>query len=261
MQRTWNRTLIALATLALAAPPVAAQGVWNARVELEARYWTPDLTSTVRVAEGGVGTDIDLVDDLGMGDEGFLEGRLSWRPTPRSKIRLAWVPLSYSGDRVVSRTLEFGGETFRVNTRVVSDLDIEYARLGWAWQFIGTKDGNFLLGPVLEAKAFRVEASLAAPEFILPLSASETFEEVFPAGGLMLDARLGRRALLFAEATIMPANEFGELLDWEVGVKFRPVGGLLLTAGYRALEADAEDDDDRLDLDISGAFFGLSWRF
>ena len=44
---------------------------------LEGRYWYPKLNSTLKIVENQIGTDINLVDDLGFdAEKGFGEARL-----------------------------------------------------------------------------------------------------------------------------------------------------------------------------------------
>ncbi len=229
-------------------------------LEFEARYWAPDLNGEVEVQERGSGTRIDLKSDLGIDDSEFLEGRLTWRITRQLKLRAAVMPLSYSGSSNLVRTIEFAGQSFQIDTRLLSDLNLDYGRLGLAWQF-GAGDGAFRLGPIVEAKGFRGDAQLSAPEFLIPLSASEEFEAAFASAGLALDLEPTEKIHIFAEATVSIDTAEGDFTDAEVGVSYRPTAILGVTGGYRLIDVRVDDGDDYLEFDIEGLFLGLELRF
>ncbi len=248
----------------LAAPAAFAQASEPPRIELEARLWSAEPSGDVRVVEGDLGTTIDLESDLGLEDDEALEGRLTFHPSRRTSVRLAWTNLTFSGDNVLSRTIEFNGETFTVATRVVSELDFDYGRVGFVWQFLGDEAGRFRFGPVVEAKGFRGEASIEAPDLLdlgIEARESEEFEAAFGAAGLALDVEPTSRVHLFAEGTVVVAADEGDATDLEAGVRVLLVDQLAVTAGYRRFAIDAEEDDDDLDFDITGAFLGLNVRF
>ena len=47
----------------------------------EGRYWQTQLGSRFRVDRNGIGTDIDVVKDLGFEDKGFPEGKFTLQAT------------------------------------------------------------------------------------------------------------------------------------------------------------------------------------
>ncbi len=244
--------------IALLAAPAAGNAVG---FEIEGRYWLPDLSGQVEVGTRGVSTAIDLLSDLGMDDDEFIEGRLTLWLTRQFKVRAAFMPLSFAGNTVIDRTVSFSGRTFPLRTRIVSDLDLDYGRVGLAWQFIGFGRRNFRLGPIVEVKLLRGEAALTAPELPLPISVSEEFDAAFGSAGLALDVRPLPGFHLFAEATWSVAADEGDLRDAETGVRYRLLPTLWVSGGYRIIELEAEDKDDRLDFDLEGVFFGLVLSF
>ena len=64
--------------------------LWNAEdynIELEGRYWKPKLDSTVKIVDHNIGTDVNLVNDLGFDkDRGFGEVRLQIKFFDRNKF-------------------------------------------------------------------------------------------------------------------------------------------------------------------------------
>ena len=251
------KRLLLLAVLLALASPVFASGV-----EFEARLWTPDLSGLAQVGDGGAGTVIDLASDLGFGDDEALEGRLIWRPTKRTSVRLEYASFEFGGDKRLDRTLSFGGETFRLDARVASLLDLEYGAVGIAWQVISTRDGRLRLGPLVEARGLRGEAGLSTSLLgIVPLSAREEFELGFGAAGLVLDIEPTRRLHLHARWSTSVGTDEGELTDSEAGLRFHALDMLAVAVGYRRIEIDFADGDELFDLELDGPFFGGVLRF
>ena len=231
------------------------------KVEFEGRYWITDLTAKAKVTESGIGTDIDFKADLGLKDEDFPDLRFTWYTGPKSKLRLAYAQVAYSGDKNIDRTIEFGGETYTVGTRVITDLDVKYLRLGWAWQFINIAKGKVKFGTLLEAKGILVDISLDAPNLPTPIKESEKFVGGLPTVGAALDINPHKVVNVFAEVSGIYAGKYGYFLDGEAGVKIIPIKNVSVVAGYRILDFKAEDDPDFAKLKISGPFLGATLRF
>jgi hypothetical protein len=122
--------------------PCIAFAQSDVKLEFEGRYWFTDLKGDIKITENDIGTDIDFKDDLDIKDEGYPEVRLTWYTGRNSRIRVAYTQVAYEGDTNLQRTIEFDGTTYNAGTRVLTDLDIKYLRVGWAWQFINIKTGS-----------------------------------------------------------------------------------------------------------------------
>jgi hypothetical protein len=227
-------------------------------IELEGRYWFTDIDGSVKTKSGG--TEIDLVDDLGFDRENTPEGRLTFFTGPNSRIRLAYAHLKFDADQTLSRTLTFEGSTFTVNSRVSSELEVHYGRLGWLWQPL-TIPGLLKFGGVLEAKGFVVDGSLRTRGNTPEVRESTSFPLVLPTVGLALDVTPHQVVHLFAEASGLPAGGLGHIVDAEAGLRVFPVAFLGLSAGYRVFDLRAEKHDDFAKLRIFGPFVGAVLRF
>ena len=260
MRRHPLRTPFAVATL-VGALAVPAAGQEQPRFALEGWLWQGKLEASARISDGELGTVFDFKEDLGLADEDIPEGRLIWATGPRSRLRLGFLQVGYSGDATVTRTVEFGGQTYTVGTRVLTGLDKQYARLGWVWQFVQAAGGTFRFGTVLELKALAIDATLRAPELEEPISESESLDGILPTLGLAIDIVPHRSIDIFIEASGLDAGDRGSMIDAEAGVRYFPLANLGLLASYRILDLRLDDDPDYAKLRIEGPFVGLSLRF
>ncbi len=247
------RLLAALALVCLPAPLLAG-------AELEARVWSLEMDGTIRVSEAGRGTEIQLPDRLGIDEDAATEVRLTWRLPGSLIIRFGYMPMSFSGNAMISEDIEFGGFVFPVAFDVASELDLDYARVGLGW-LVKAGDG-FRIGPIVELKGIRAEADLVGSVLAIPLvSASEAQDAGFVSVGLGFDAAPMSKLHIVGEVGYAPALEYGELLEAELGIKFSPIKVLSVFAGYRLMDLDLEVDDDTLGLELSGPYFGASLTF
>ncbi len=233
----------------------------DTKVEFEGHYWITDLTAKAKVTENNIGTDIDFKADLGLTDKNFPEGHFTWYTGPKSKLRLAYTQISYSGNKNVERTIEFGGETYTVGTPVITDLDVKYLRLGWVWQFINIAEGKVKFGTLLEVKGFWIDTTLEAPNMVPPIKESEKFAIGLPTIGVALDINPHKMVNIFAEISGLPAGKYGYFLDGKAGIKIIPIKNLSILSGYRIFDIKAENAPDFAKLRISGPFIGATLRF
>lgn len=254
------RRIFALSLLSMAFLPAAYADHWNAT--LEARQWAAEPAGTFTTRVAVFEETLNFESDLGLMEDEALEGRLVFRPSQKTMIVLGYVPeIALAGDNVVSRSLTFLNQSFDFNERVVTDFNLDYARIGFAWQFLSTDDGRFRVGPLVEAKGFRADLSLAAPDASPPVVEEESYEAGFATGGLIADLELSEKVELFGSASVVISGDEGDVDETEFGVRYLPIDSLAIVAGVRTLEIQVEDDDERFVFELDGAFFGLALRF
>jgi hypothetical protein len=250
-----------LALVILAFTPCLALAQKDVKLEFEGRYWFTDLKGNIKVTQNDIGADINLKKDLDIKDEGYPEARLTWYTGKKSKIRVAYTQVGYEGDGNIQRTIQFNGETYNVGTRVVTDLDIKYVRIGWAWQFINIDNGLIKLGTLIEGKGFWVKAALEAPDLVSPIGEKEKFVFGLPTIGVALDINPHKMLNIFAEGSGLYAGSYGYMYDAEVGIKLIPIKILNIMGGYRILEFKARNDPDYAKARVYGPFVGVTVRF
>ena len=241
---------------------VALPGVAEAqRIELDGRYWIPEVSARAKIEGGPLpGTEFDFVKDLGIDDEPLPDLRLSIFTGPNSKLRLGYTHAAFEGDTIIGRTIQFNGTDYPASTRVVSELDLHYLRLGWIWQ-LPVIPGKLRAGPVLEAKGFLVEATLKAPATTPPLRETEKFAIALPSLGLAIDWSPHPVVDLFAEVSGLTLGDRGHVVDAEAGVRVNLTRFFAIIGGYRLFEVRGEEDSSFARFRLSGPFVGATLRF
>jgi hypothetical protein len=127
--------------------------------EISGNLWnpTPDMVISSE-AFGIIGSDIDLVTDLGIEKKRFRQLRAVLRPATKHKLRFEYTPISYNSVSNLSRNVIFNGITYPVTLPVETTLEWKAYRFAYEWDFI-YRDRGFL-GLVLEAKYTDVQATL-----------------------------------------------------------------------------------------------------
>jgi hypothetical protein len=120
-----------------------------------------ETTASLNGSGGRVGTAISFENDLNLTDRKVMPGVLAGvRLAERWKFEAEYLSLRRSGARSVSRTLNWGDNTYPVGTTVSSEFDSDIYRLSGGYSFV--KDGRRELGVVLGVHATDFSASLSA---------------------------------------------------------------------------------------------------
>lgn len=230
-----------------------------------ADYWRADLAGDIQFTENLVtGTKIDLIDTLGLDkrDESVTyRGSLALGPVI---LEMQYFEIDRDGDRVLTETITFQGQTFTVSDRVLSNVQgaiaTGYAKFG----VLGTPPGSgpgFSVGGLVGVDYVKMEASIRSTT--LALEESEDAEIVFPVAGITgyLEVPMTDSLALIASGHV--AGFFGvqyqdiegSFVDAraEIGVRLAKLLGVFV--GYRLFDVDFEDgDDNEANVTFSGPY-------
>ncbi len=259
--KKWNSGIVG--TLAvfifLLAFSVSAQAF-----ELGARgyYWFPEFSGDVRVDNSGVtGTNIDVEDELGVGDESYPSVEV-FAGIGKHHISLMYTKADYSGEKNLSRTIYFMGETYTATSFVQSDLEFTMIDLEYQYDILDLENilAGFSLGIIGKVKYVEGEARLRATG--LSLDKSETFKAPIPMIGLGMHVGILADILeVRAKATGIgySGNKFYEGL---ADVSLTPFPFLDIHGGYRIMKLEVDDISDvYADLEFKGPYVGLTISF
>jgi hypothetical protein len=227
------------------------------KISVEGRYFMPTLSATLKVSDS-LPNPTKVDDDmLNIKRENFVDIRASIKLAESQKLRLSYMPISYSGRTTITQDIVFGDQRFVAGQRVLTDLDMDYLRLGWFYKLI--KKEGVDLSAVLEAKGYIAKARLQAPD----QGARHTYKVKvgIPTVGLSLDAGLGKGFGFLVEGTGISAGSRGYLYDLESGLKWVPHRNFSVDAGYRIYEVKFEKGDDYFKMKLGGPYLGVRILF
>ncbi len=230
----------------------------NYFIELEGRYWRPKLDSTVKVEDNGIGTEIKLVDDLGMESrKDFYEGRAQIKFAKKHKFNLSYIPIRWEAAKNITKTIQFAGKTYSAGTRVQSKLDLQLVKGGYEYDFLAGKYG--FLGASFDVMAANADVELKAPAILL----DQEEEQLLPIPMIGLKGRIYPVKWVNVTGSVagLPLGSYGYILDAEASVTINPVNYVGISGGYRYLRAKAEYQNDLFNFTLDGPFVALNIRF
>jgi len=230
----------------------------NYTVELEGRMWNVKLDSTVKVVQNGIGTDMKLVDDLGFDERNnFFEGRLQVKFARAHKFNLEYIPLKWDADKVISKTIEFSGQTYTQGTRVQTSTDLKFLKGGYEYDFLVGSLG--FLGGTLDVLVVNGNVQLKAPSLAIDQKEDKTVP--IPMIGLIGRVYPIRWVNLTAKASGLSLGSYGYAIDAEASLNINPVKYIGIAGGYRYFETNLKYDNNSLNFKLDGPFVALDLRF
>lgn len=251
-----KRLLLALTLFCLCATPALADEL----LSLKAGYAKLTPKGEFEVSDAGlVGTSIDFDDDLGFDDseEVSLEVGLQ---LGAFRLFAAYLPVSFSGNGTLTKSINFSGETFTVGSQVSSDVKLDIYEAGLAWYLVNIDDApvRVQLGPEIAVKY--VDADIKMQADLLDLDESEKIGAPIPTIGLR-----GRVAMAdflgIAGRVGYLAYDDNSFLDVDAQVELSPLPLVGIFAGYRYLDVDVDEDDVVIDASFDGPYVGALVRF
>jgi outer membrane protein len=253
-----KRILILTALLSLMAA-VPAHALPGFEVGARGMYWFPDLSGTVKTTDPVIGgTEFNVTDDLGVGDENIPSGEIFLR-AGRVHFRVGYTPVKFDGNRQLSREIRFGNQIFNVNDNVISHVDLKMI------------DGEVqfdLLQPDIAAVAFNL-GLIAKVKYVdgnVELRNStntETRDFKAPIPMVGVAAGVGfLKNMVRADACVAGIAYSGDhLFEGDVYASFAPVPFFRVQGGYRLIDFKIDEDDILAKLKLKGPYIGAQLSF
>jgi hypothetical protein len=213
-------------------------------------------------------TDIDIEDDLGLDEtRGLVQGEITFLPGTRHLLRLSGQATRRSATQQLQRTITFEDDTFVLNTRVASKLDLTLFGLTYGYRFL--KRERFELDATFSIQFAEIDANIvdlgSTPGTQIRTN-QDAEDGVAPIPLLGLEGRFDFGSRWSAEGRVQYVGGQSQgveasIIDARVGVTWRQNPYLVYGLGFRrfAIDVDVNDDDDsgRVDLSISGPMLFL----
>ena len=232
------------------------------RVEVGGYLWsTSPAIAITSESLGIIGSTIDFVEDFGIEDKTFRQLKITVRPGRKHKLRYEYIPISWTQEARLNRTIIFNGQRFDVSLPVLADLKWKAMRFAYEWDFV-YRDRGFV-GVVLEAKYTDVEASL---ENVLIGREFVSARAPIPAIGIIGRGYVAANVSITGEFTGFKLPDVdedykGTYYDFDLygTVNFNDNFGAQL--GYRRMSVFYRVDFDEGDFKLKGLYFGGVARF
>lgn len=205
-----------------ATPPPA---ILEDRLRLDVGIWQSKINTFIRADATATqpGTALDGESDVGLADAAsVLDMELTLLPGKRQLFRIHGFSSHRHGDAVLTRTIDFDGNTYAVNSRIKSVLNIDMLGVGYAYRLVKHPKFEWDLGLNVEIASAEVNVQ----DFVNPREA-DSGRAPIP----MLDTEL----------------------RWQFWRNFQ------LNGRYRWLGVNVDNGDKKGSLTDSR--YGLSWQF
>jgi len=238
--------------LACSASPVLADEL----VSVKLGYQSMSPSGFFAGEDGGVGTKIDMEDDLNFDDSEDLTAEIAIQ-LGNSRLSFNYLPLSFSGTG--NGTFDFNGQTFTGDVK--SEINADILDIGYTYYLLNFDDlpTRFQLGVELAVKVIDGEASLKETSGTL-LSESVSGTAPIPTLGLRTRVALADFLGLVGRVGYLEYDD-NSFLDADVQLEISPLPTLGIYAGYRIIDIDVSEADLLLDVEFSGPYAGAFFRF
>jgi hypothetical protein len=201
----------------------------------------------------GVGTEIDLEDDLGFDTKKFdFRTGGFFRLGRRHRISFGYFSLSRNSNKVLDEEIDFGDETFPIGAEVNADFRTQFALLGYSFSFLARDKVEVGVGLGLSAMFTKVEIAAAGSAGENPVHAVEERKSTtFPVATLGLDARWAPLSRMIVRGSVGGLYVKISSIEAAVGnadaaAEYYFVRNFGVGAGYVYTKLRAEETEDPL---------------
>lgn len=228
-------------------------------ISIKVGYQMLSPSGDLAAEEDGFGTTIDLEDDLDLDDSENVTAELAVS-LGDFRLTAGYLPLSFEGNTLLSRSIIFNGDLFPVGTRVASEVEVDILDIGLTWYIFNFDDTptRFQLGVEIAAKITDAEAQLSD----VTLGISESISETLPFPTVGVRGRVAFNDLVGINGRVgYIGYDDNHFLDADIQLEVSPIPMLGVYGGYRVLDIEIDESDFFLDSDFSGFYGGAFFRF
>lgn len=228
-------------------------------VGVEGDYWMANLSGNMESDLGVIeGSDIELKEDIDMESENVFGGKVYFE-AGKHRLSVGYTPLEFKGTHVLTKQLIFHGNTYTLGTTVDSKLKINQLDVQYTYWLINFKTGaRARLGLIGAVKNIDASASLKADS--LSLDETQSFTLPIPMVGLRAETGIGDLVRLTASG-VGVAYSGNSIIDITAAIEVSPIPLLGISAGFRGMYLTVDNNDTKINANVSGVFIGIFARF
>lgn len=242
-----------------AAPPAVGE---DYHVEVSYGWWDADPSLVINSESLGiVGTDVDLIDDLGIEKKRLGKLNIVLRPATKHKFRIEYLPIKYEAETVIRREFVFNGQRYRVGLPVATNADFKTYRFGYEYDFIYRSRG--FAGVLFDVKYTDVKVELLSPigaEFTTAVAPIPTIGFV-GRGYVAKNVAIGGEISFFKIPDNLSEDYEGDYTDFDIYGTVNFTNNVGATVGFRSIDAFYKVDNDTGALKFKGLYFAGVVRF
>jgi len=245
-------------------PPAPEAVGEDYHIELAYAWWDaqPELIVNSEALDI-LGTDVDLVRDLGILQKKLRKLDLVLRPAQKHRFRFQYLPISYSADATVSREFVFNGQRYNVGLPVQTEASFKTYRFGYEFDFLQFKRG--FAGVLLDVKYTNVDVELNSPIGSEFTRAAAPLPSIgFVGRGYVLANLAVTGEMSFFRVPENLSTQLGgdaSYTDWDLNTTYNFNKNVGAQAGYRSIHMAYEVDTDNGSLRFKGLYFGGVVRY
>ena len=211
-----------------------------------------------------VGSDIDIVKDLGYETTRFKDLRVVLRASKKSKFRFQYTPIRYEANTILKRDLIFNGIKFPVQVPVETEFAWKVMRFGYEYDFI-YRDRGFI-GMLLDVRYTQFDAELSTASSLLNERQFTSAKAPLPALGMVGRGYvLPNLAINFEVSGLTLPRINGDYeasyFDWDLNGTFNVTNNVGIQVGWRKLSNFLRIENDLGDFKFQGMWFGAAVRY
>lgn len=234
------------------------------RIEASYGWWNAQPSLIVNSESLAIlGTDVDLIEDLGIEKHRLGKLDLVLRPAKKHRFRFQRLPIHYEADGVVSRAFVFNGQRFNVGLPVRTSANFDTYRIGYEYDFLYFAKG--FVGAMVDVKYTNVSVDLRSPigsEFTKAFAPIPTFGFVsrgYPVPNLAITSEVSFFRVPASLAEQLEGD--GSYTDFDLNATYNFNRFIGAQAGYRRVNIFYDVDRDSGTLKFTGLYFGGVVRY
>jgi hypothetical protein len=248
--------------------PYAANGdTVGEDYHIEAAYawWNAEPSLIVNSEALGIpGSDIDLIDDLGIEKKRLGLFDVVLRPGRKHRFRFQRMPIKYETDAFpVQREFVFNGQRYRIGLPVTTTVDFTTYRFGYEYDFLYFRRG--FIGALIDLKYTNVDVSLESPigsEFVSATAPVPTIG-VVGRGYVVKNLAINGELSFFRTPDGLAEQLDGDAsyTDFDINGTYNFTKNVGAKMGYRRTTVFYDVELDTGDLKFKGLYFGGVVRY
>ena len=269
-----RRLMVLAAALATFGALTPASAQTDDRWGLDLGWFASSFNTTLRLdsEELGIGTEINLEDDLGLESErGDFRLQGFYRFNPRHRIQFGYTRWKRDAERVIDREIQWGDEIYEVDALVSTSMQADWYKLAYKYSFV--HNDNVEVGASFGISTYDFQAKLEASGSVVGGGSAEAQVESesliapIPMVGMSVDWHISRSFTLVASGEFFDARISGydgTMTDSTVGLDWMITPSVGIGAAYNIVSLRVSHDaeaDMAMKYSYDGAFAYLKLRF